>query len=361
MERDAPSFGLHTDLAIGELLFVFDCCQTSLEEVLDEVSQTQDILYLSRADIETLDFRMIDIIAAVEEAFKERGTGEAEMPPKPGVHPLHDAFIHAMPAYLPGLSAVGIKWVSGYPENFKQGLPYISGLMILNDPSTGLPISVMDATWITAKRTGAATALAAKYLAKPDSKIVGIIGCGVQGRSNLEALDKVMKLEEVRVFDISPANLQRYVDEMTAKFSIDIKAANSPREAVDGSDIIVTAGPILKHPSPAIEKSWVKAGVFASPIDFDSYWKPEAMLMMDRFYTDDIHQLEYYRSTGYFQNLPKVYAELGEVVAGRKAGRESRDERIMSMNLGVAIEDVAVAVQIYQEARRKGIGKELPL
>ena len=304
---------------------------------------------------------MIDIIAAVEEAFKETETGEAEMPPKPGIHPLHDAFIHAMPAYLPGMSAAGIKWVSGYPENFRQGLPYISGLIILNDPKTGLPISVMDATWITAKRTGAATALAAKYLARPDSKILGVIGCGVQGRSNLEALDAVMKLEEVRAYDISTSNLHRYVDEMTAKSGISIKPVNSPREAVEGSDIIVTAGPILKHPSPTIEKSWAKPGVFACPIDFDSYWKPEVMLMMDKFYTDDIHQLEYYRSTGYFQNIPSVYAELGEVVVGRKAGRESVGERIMSMNLGVAIEDMAVAVQIYEDARRKGRGKELPL
>ena len=304
---------------------------------------------------------MIDIITAVEEAFKEKGAGKVEMPPKPGIHPLHDAFIHAMPAYLPGMSAAGIKWVSGYPENFRQGLPYISGLIILNDPNTGLPISVMDAAWITAKRTGAATALAAKYLARPDSRILGIIGCGVQGRSNLEALDAVMKLEEVRAYDISPANLRRYVDEMTEESGLAIKPVNNPREAVENSDIIVTAGPILKHASPTIEKSWAKAGVFACPVDFDSYWTPEAMFMMDKFYADDIHQLEYYRSTGYFQNIPDVYAELGEVVAGRKAGRESAGERIMSMNLGVAIEDIAVAVKIYKEAKRTGKGKELRL
>jgi ornithine cyclodeaminase/alanine dehydrogenase len=170
-----------------------------------------------------------------------------------------------------------------------------------------------------------------------------------------------MKLEEVRAYDISSSNLHRYVDEMTAKSGISIKPVNSPREAVEGSDIIVTAGPILKHPSPTIEKSWAKPGVFACPVDFDSYWKPEAMLMMDKFYTDDIHQLEYYRSTGYFQNIPSVYAELGEVAVGRKAGRESVRERIMSMNLGVAIEDMAVAVQIYEDARRKGRGKQLSL
>jgi len=325
------------------------------------LSQTQQILYLSRADIEALNFRMENIIAAVEEAFKEKAAGRVEMPPKPGIHPVQDAFIHAMPAYLPGMPAAGIKWVSGYPDNFKLGLPYISGLIILNDPNTGLPISVMDAAWVTAKRTGAATALAAKYLARPDSKILGIIGCGVQGRSNLEALDAIMNLEEVRAYDISSANLHRYVDEMTAESGLTIKAVNSPREAVEGSDIIVTAGPILKHPNATIEKSWVNVGVFACPVDFDSYWKPEAMLKMDKFYVDDTYQVEYYRSTGFFQNIPDIYAELGEVVAGRKPGRESADERIMSMNLGVAIEDMAVAVKIYKEAKRKGRGKALPL
>jgi len=322
----------------------------------------QKILYLSRQHVEELGFGMGDIVRAVEEAFRDKGRGNVEMPPKPGIHPSGDAFIHAMPAYLPNMSAAGIKWVSGYPENFKRNLPYISGLIILNDLTTGVPISVMDATWITAMRTGAATAVAAKYLARSDSKVVGILGCGVQGRSNLEALTTVMRdLEEVRAYDVSSSNLQRYVEEMSAKFGITVKAVKGPRDAVDGSDVVVTAGPILKHPTPVIEKSWVKNGVFACPIDFDSYWKPEAMHTMGKFCADDVEQLNYYRSVGYFQDIPEVYADLGELVAGKKAGRENEDERIMAMNLGVAIEDIAVAARIYDAARRKGSGQTLPL
>jgi len=284
------------------------------------------------------------------------------MPPKPGIHPAGDAFIHAMPAYLPVMSAAGIKWVSGYPENFKRQLPYISGLIILNDPTSGLPISVMDATWITAMRTGAATAVAAKYLARPNSKTLGIIGCGVQGRSNLQALHVVMKdLEEARAYDISPNNLHRYVEEMTKELGILVKPVKGPREAVEGSDIVVTAGPILKHPHPVIEKSWIKRGAFACPIDFDSYWKPEAMHAMDKFCADDVEQLNYYKSTGYFQDIPNVYADLGELAVGKKIGREDDGELDMSMNLGLALEDMAVAMRAYEAANRKGVGTKLPL
>ena len=113
----------------------------------------QQILYLSRAQIEALEFSMDDVIAAVETAFREKAAGRVEMPPKPGIHPRPDAFIHAMPACLPGLGAAGMKWVSGFPENHRLGLPYITGLLILNCPETGVPLAVMDCTWITEKRT----------------------------------------------------------------------------------------------------------------------------------------------------------------------------------------------------------------
>jgi len=323
----------------------------------------REILYLSYEDIKELDFGMDEIVRLVERAFGDKAKGDTEMPPKPGIHPAAgDAFIHAMPAYLRSMSAAGMKWVSGYPENFKRNLPYISGLIILNDPSTGVPISVMDATWITAMRTGAATGVAAKYLARPDSETVCIIGCGVQGRSNLEALHTIMgSMEEVRAYDTSSLSLQRYVEEMSKKFGVTVKPAKGPRDAIEGSDVIVTASPILKHPNPVIEKSWVKSGVFACPIDFDSYWKPEAMHFMDKFCTDDTQQIGYYKSVGYFQDIPKVYADLGELIIRKKAGRENDKERIMSMNLGVAIEDIAVAARIYDAARRKGAGQTLPL
>lgn len=123
---------------------------------------SEELLYLSQADVEAVGLTMAEVIEALEEMFHEKGQGRVEMPPKPGIHTRPDAFIHAMPAYIPALESAGMKWVSGYPENYRYDLPYITGLLILNDPETGLPISVMDCVWITAKRTGAATAVAAK-------------------------------------------------------------------------------------------------------------------------------------------------------------------------------------------------------
>lgn len=326
------------------------------------MSSFGEILYLSRHDIENLNIPIIEVIRVVEKAFLEKAEGQTEVPPKPGIHPQKDAFIHAMPAYIPKTKSAGIKWVSGFPENPKRGLPYISGLLILNDTETGFPISVMDCTWITAKRTGAATAIAAKHLARQDSKVLGILGCGVQGRSNLEALTVVCKdLEEVKAYDISEINLERYVEEMAAKYGLKLVPVASPRKAVENCDIIVTAGPILKHPHPLIEASWFKDGGFACALDFDSYWKPEAMHSMNKFCTDDHNQLAYYKKVGYFSNIPQAYADLGEIVNGKKPGRENPKERIMSMNLGLAIEDMATAILIYEKAKKTGAGTRLPL
>jgi ornithine cyclodeaminase/alanine dehydrogenase-like protein (mu-crystallin family) len=326
------------------------------------MNSSGEILYLSRGDVEGINIPMKEVIKAVEEAFLERAEGGVEVPPKPGIHPRKDAFIHAMPAYLPKMKSAGIKWVSGFPENPKRGLPYISGLLILNDPDTGFPICVMDCTWVTAKRTGAATAIAAKYMAREDSHTLGILGCGTQGRSNLEALAVLCKsLKEVKAYDISKENLGKYVEEMTASHKLRIAPVNSPREAVEKCDIVVTSGPILKHPQPVIEASWFKEGGFACPLDFDSYWKPEALLSMDKFCTDDRDQLAYYRSAGYFSSIPEVYAELSEVVSSKKPGRERPMERIMSMHLGSAIGDIATAKLVYDKAKKIEKGTKLSL
>jgi ornithine cyclodeaminase/alanine dehydrogenase-like protein (mu-crystallin family) len=319
------------------------------------------ILYLSRADVEEVALEMDSIINLLEEAFREKGAGKVEMPPKPGIHTQPDAFIHAMPAYIPSQRSAGIKWVSGYPENFKRGLPYISGLLVLNDVETGFPYSVMDCVWITGKRTGAASALSAKYLARPESEVAGIVACGVQGRTNLEALASLFKLKRVYAYDILPEVQQRYIDEMTEKLGIEIVGVDEPRKAIIDSDLVVTSGPILKHPTPTIESGWLKRGAFASAVDFDSYWKPGALSQMDKISTDDHAQLQYYKTIGYFQHTPDPYADLGELATGMKPGREREDERTMAINLGLALDDMAVAPEIYRRALEKGIGTWLPL
>jgi len=323
---------------------------------------THQLLYLSQADVVAAGVTMAEIIAALETAFRAKGEGRTEMPPKPGVHPGGgNNFIHAMPACIPDLKSAGVKWVSGFPENFKRGLPYISGLLIWNDVETGLPLAVMDCVWITAKRTGAASAVAARRLARSDSAVMGMLGCGVQGRSHAEAFKESFPLKKILAYDTDAAAARRYAEEMSQQLAVEVVPVAAPREAVKGCDIVVTAGPILKVPHATIPAGWLEQGAFASLVDYDSYWSREALAEAAKFCTDDVPQLKLYQSMGYFQNIPPIHADLGELVTGRKKGRETPAERTMTANLGLAIDDMAVAPLIYRRAREKGLGTVLPL
>ena len=320
------------------------------------------ILYLSQADVVSVGLEMAEIIQLLEKAFAEKGQGRVEMPPKPGIHPGGgDNFIHAMPAYIPALQSAGVKWVSGYPENFRRSLPYINGLLILNDVETGLPLSVMDCVWITGMRTGAATGVAARYLARPDSSTAGILGCGVQGRTNLEALNVLFPLKKVRAFDVRREVAERYAQEMGERFGLEVTAVAEPRAAVAGCDLVVTAGPILKKPHATIQAGGLEEGAFASLVDYESYWQRAALKEASKFCTDDLAQLLYYQSAGYFQDIPPVHAELGELATGQKPGRENREERTIAANLGLALDDIAVAPLVYKKAVEMHTGTWLPL
>ena len=324
--------------------------------------QRSRLLYLSQSDVEAVGLTMAEIVESLEVAFRAKGEGHTEMPPKPGIHPGGgDNFIHAMPAYIPDLKSAGVKWVAGFPENYKKDLPYITGLLILNDVETGLPLAVMDCVWITAKRTGAATALSARHLARTESSTVGVLGCGVQGRSNIEALNVLFPLKKVRAYDVNAETIQRYATEISTALDLEVIPAATPQEAVTGCDIVVTAGPILKKPHATIQADWLDEGAFASLVDFDSYWHPDAMAQAAKFCTDDTAQLQQYRQMGYFRQIPEIYADLGELVSGQKPGRQTPAERTMAANLGLAIDDMAVAPLLYQRALDKGIGTWLDL
>ena len=320
------------------------------------------LLYLSQADVASVGLKMAEVIDLVETAFHEKGEGRVEMPPKPGIHPGGgDNFIHAMPAYIPSMGSAGIKWVSGYPENHTRGLPYISGLLILNDPETGLPTAVMDCTWITAMRTAAATAVAARRLARPESSRLGILGCGVQGTTNTEALKVLFPVERVYAYDVRPDVARRFAVDVSARLDLRVTVVGHPQEAVSGCDLVVTAGPILKKPHATILPGWLEAGAFASLVDFDSYWHPEALKEASKFCTDDVPQFMHYKEIGYFQDVPPIYADLGEIVAGKKPGRQNAAERTMACNLGLALDDMAVAPTILQRALAGNIGQFLKL
>jgi len=321
-----------------------------------------ELLYLSRGDVEKVGLPMAEIIAAVEAVFREKGEGRVEMPAKIGIHPAPDDFLHAMPASVASPRAAGIKWVGNFLKNPARALPTISGLVILNDPETGLPMAVMDCTWITAMRTGAASAVAGKDLARADAEVLAILGCGVQGRSHTEAmLVQFPRLRRVVAYDTTPANLTRYLHETQAMHRVPVVPALNIESAVRDADVVVTATEIRKQPAPLIRPEWIRPGAFCMPVDFDSQFTADAIRAMDLFYTDDAAQMEFYRTLGYFQTTPKAQGDLGEVVAGKKPGRTSPTQRAMAMHLGLAIEDMVTAVRIYERAVAQGIGSRLPL
>jgi len=320
------------------------------------------LLYLSLKDVDSLHIPMKEVISALEKMFIEKSEGRVEMPPKPGIHTRPDAFIHAMPAYLPSMNSAGIKWVGGYPDNHEKGLPYITGLLVLNDPDTGLPLAVMDCAWITAMRTGAATAVAAKYAAVEGAQVVTILGCGVQGESNLAALAEVLDIELLKVYDIDTNKADDYRRKMEERHRITIEVKNSSETAVKESQVIVTAGPFLKDAHPSIEYSWISKGAFCCPLDLDSYFKPDVFNRSDLLYTDDIAQFKHFREEGYFSGVSRDdIRDLSDVVSKKLPAREDENQIVTSINIGIALEDMAVAPLVYAEAKKQDVGVRLEL
>ncbi len=324
-----------------------------------------DLTYLSRKDVEGLGVSMKEVLDALDRGFAAKGRGNVEMPPKPGIHPRPDCFIHAMPAYVRELDVAGVKWVSGYPPNTAKDLPYINGLLVLNDCETGVPLAVMDCVWITAMRTGASVGISARYLARAGSATAAVVGCGVQARTSLMALvEELPALAEIRCYDLAPQAAQRFIADMSARFpALRFVSCRSAPEAVRPADVTVTAIPIVVDPSPDLDAGTLKEGGLAVALDYDSAWSSAAMRECDRFCSDDTGQLLATREHGvHFGGTPAVFsADLGELAAGLKPGRESDAERIFSMNMGIAVHDVVTAALVYKRALEREAGACLQL
>lgn len=320
-----------------------------------------EMLYLSQEDILDLDIPLGEVIGLVEKGLFEHGKGRVENPPKPGIHSKPDSFIHAMPAYFRGLGIGGLKWVSGYPSNRALGLPQILGVMIVNDMETGVPLAVMDCRWITAVRTAAVTAVTAKFCARKDSETLGIVGCGVQGRMNLLALKEVVpSIERVKIYDIRKEAMERYESDLSGKAGVDIAICDGVEPVARGSDILLTATQRLKE--PLIRDEWFEAGCLGFGLEASRAWHGDAILNVDKFITDSWEQTVHFEEQGAFPDgLPELYAELGKVTCGAKPGRESDEERILAINIGLALEDVIVANRIYEVARERGEYQKLVL
>ncbi len=318
------------------------------------------ILYLNRKEIESIGPSFLEITNLIEKAFKLKAKGEVIQPPKHWIQSGSETFFSAMSSYIPSLNGAGVKWQSGNPRNRKQGLPYILGLYLLNDEE-GFPLAIMDSTWITEMRTAAASALTAKYLARKVSETIGIIGCGLQGRSNLEAIkDVVPTIERAKAYDINPDITKEYCETMSQRLGIEVTPVNSPQLAVEDCDIVVTTGPIKNPPSPTVPPGWVSPGTLCIAIDFDSYWTPKAMAQMDYIVTDDYNQITNMRNYGLFLDTPDADADLAEIVGGIKKIRQTDNENILAFNLGVAIEDLPTAIDLFQRAKDRNIGMKLP-
>lgn len=321
-----------------------------------------EILFLSQKEILDLGLPMTMVIDLVEKGLAEHGRGGVENPPKPGIHPTSNSFIHAMPAFFKNLNIGGLKWVSGYLGNRERGLPQIIGVIILNDMKTGAPVCIMDGTWVTAVRTAAVSAITAKYCARKDAKVLGVVGAGVQGRQNLIALKTVFPgLSTVKVFDINREIAVKYRNDLSLQTGMEIIVCNDVESAVKSADIILTATQRLSN--PLIRNEWFKPGCLGMGLEVSRAWYGDAILSADKFITDDWEQTQHFKTQGAFPDgLPKLYAELGTIVCGKKPGRETEQERIIAINIGLALEDVIVAHQIFEMANiKKGDFKKLTL
>jgi ornithine cyclodeaminase/alanine dehydrogenase len=313
-----------------------------------------ETLILTQSEVRSA-LTMEAAVSAVEAAFAAHARGETLMPAKVYLDlEKYDGDFRAMPSYAPG--SAGVKWVNSHPRNpERHGLPTVLGMYILSDPATAQPLAVMDATWLTAARTGAAAGVAARHLARPGSGSVGFIGCGVQAHTALAALEVVFGKLEILAHD--------HHAEVAEEFAAQVGGRVATAPEACGCDIVCTATP-SRH--PVVERAWIRPGTHINALGADGPGKQEldpAILRDARVVIDDPHQAE----GGGEINVPlargelalaDVHATLGEVITGGKPGREG-DEITVFDSTGLAIQDVAVARIVYDEAARQGLGRRI--
>jgi alanine dehydrogenase len=323
-----------------------------------------EILWLSEKDVAAL-LPMKTAIGLMRQAFLSHGRGQVQMPVKVYLDfEPYGGDLRAMPAYIKGASpAAGVKIVNSNAKNPAKKLPAVSGVMVLNDPKTGLPMGVFAAGILTSRRTGAAGGLAAQVLARPDSKFVGLIGCGRQARTQLEALLAVFNLKEVRVWGKTSKETRDFIGMMAPKIGVPMVSCASVKEACR-ADIIVTSTPVHK---PIVKASWVRPGTHINAIGADAPGKQELdfdLLTRSRVFVDSWDQASHAGeinnavSAGRFRR-PQLAGELGQVVARKKGGRREDFDITIFDSTGLAIQDVAVARFLFQQALKMKKGKVL--
>ncbi len=307
-----------------------------------------ELTVLSRDDVAALMPPIPVQLDLAEQTYVDVARGEVELPPKPGIHPRPDSFIHAMPAYLRTGDVAALKWVSGYPSNKSRGLPYISGLIVVNDADTGLPTAILDAAEITAARTAAASGACIRRLAPSGWATAAILGCGEQGRYHASVLAALNPGVSIRAYDVDPA----------AAGSLPVAAdeCGTPRDAVSGAAVVITAGPIVDSPAPVITADWLPPEHLLLPIDFSFYVHADAIAAADLVTTDDVEQFEHYRGHGHFDDWRDPDCSTGAALVEPRAAM-----RVACVNLGVGALDAAFADHVLRAAREHCVGTTVRL
>jgi alanine dehydrogenase len=321
-------------------------------DVLNFVNDGSNILILSRRDVKNL-LSIEDAIEAVEQSFALAAQNKVVMPSKLYLElPSYSGDFRAMPAYVEGIA--GIKWVSVHPGNRYYSLPSVQAMIILNDPATGSTLAIIDGTYITTLRTGAAGAVAVKYLARKDSSIIGMVGAGAQAKMQLIAVSKVMPgIKKIKVYDVRESAREEYVSEMKRIVGCDVRAVNNLEEVSD-SDIVITTTPSRE---PIIKECYIKPGTHINAIGADAQGKQElesSLVKKSRVVVDDIEQAYHSGEV----NVPlsegiiaraNIAGTIGEVIIGAVAKRQNDREITIFDSTGLAIQDIICAKSVYQK------------
>ncbi|MGI6596885.1 MAG: ornithine cyclodeaminase family protein [bacterium] len=302
-----------------------------------------------------------EVLDIVETVFRAHGEEQVIMPPKitlnlalAGI----TSWLNAMPAHIIPLNACGLKWVGGFDANRSAGLPYIIGTIILSDPVRGYTKAIMDGTVITNARTGAQTAVAAKYLASSAARTAAIVGAGTQGIWTARALAQTLPLQEIRFADVDRDRVKNQVDRLSTELGLDLIASPDVPTAVLEADIIVTCTTSVK---PYLAKRWVKPGAFISAIGSYQELEEDLTLSADKLFVDSWEQNQHRGELLSLLQAGKleardIYGEVGQVVAGKIPGRETPEETIVACIIGMGSHDVAVAHMLWEKARQQGLG-----
>jgi alanine dehydrogenase len=327
---------------------------------------TKATLLLRRSDVAAL-LGIEECMTAVEQGFTLYAEGKVTPPGILGI-PVQDGGFHIKAGLLDlGRTYFAAKTNANFPQNRKRfGLPLIQGIVLLCDAETGFPLALMDSMELTVIRTGAATGVAAKYLARPDASVATICGCGNQGRISLRALAQVRPLTRAYAWDIDGRQAQQFAGELSKELGIEIEAVNELADAVQASHICVTCTPSKQY---FLNREYVSPGTFIAAVGADNEEKQEldpALMASSKVVVDLLEQCATIGDLHHALNLEllakaDVHAELGEVITGMKAGRTSEDEIIIFDSTGTALQDVAAAAMVYERAVSAGIGTAINL